>query len=193
MRIGRKMVVGHQIAREVAFVGPYGVGKTTAVRAISNVPVASTEVQTSISFAARRLAGQKTTTTVGLDYGEWRGPAGTVAIYGTPGQARFRTDRDRLVPPTTSLVLWLYGQTDYALGEAEEWLRFLNARNSSGRLTVAVTRLEIPGGPPLEEYRPLLDSFDPRIGLIAADPREPHDVARTVLTALGLPVSLVGQ
>ncbi len=181
----RKVVVGHQAAHQVAFVGPYGVGKTTAVRSLSNLPFVGTEVASTVPLAPRHVAEGKLTTTVGIDYGEWRSPVGVVAIYGTPGQVRFRMNRTSALPRTMRMVLWCYGQNKYALEEAQEWLSYIGAAKLGGRLAVAVTRLDTAGGPPLKQYRPMLDAVHGDIALVAADPRSGEDVAAAVLACLG--------
>lgn len=179
-------VIGKTTRNQVAFVGPFGVGKTTAVKTISDTPIVMTEVLSSVAAQAGTRAALKRTTTVGMDYGEWIGPDGKVAVVGTPGQARFRTARTSAIPRTTHLVLLCDGQHDYALEECEEWLRFIGGDEVWPRLTVAVTRLDIPGGPPLDAYRPVLDKFSPDIQLTTVDPREREQVIDVVRVALRL-------
>jgi uncharacterized protein len=181
-------VVGAAAMERVVFCGPLGVGKTTAVRTISDVEVANTDVRSATLGQAGQTRSGKRTTTVGIDYGEWR-PTETmnVAVYGTPGQVRFDTVRSNTMTFSVRLVLWLLGQNDYALDEAEEWLVYLGATDPTiyERMTVAVTRLCEPGEHPrLEDFRPLLDRFSPAIPLLAADPRERADVERVVATAV---------
>lgn len=184
----RHIVVGHRSNRELAFVGPFGVGKSTAVRALSTVEVATTEVLTAAALrTGRRAAEQKSTTTVALDYGEWRSPFGTITLYGTPGQSRFRTERDRHMPAWTALVLLLFGHTDYALEEAEEWLSYLDAGKLGPRLTVVITRKEGHADAELDPYRQLAQRFSPEIQVTTADPRDTDDVSRVVLMALRMP------
>lgn len=181
----RSVVIGHQAVGEVAFVGPFGVGKTTAVSTLSSTPAVLTEVHsTAWQQSGRRAAGGKRTTTVGLDFGEWLSPRGLVALYGVPGQSRFRLGRRQSTPPGTSTVLLLYGQFAYALEEAREWLRYLRHQSETGDLSVAVTRAGERHGPPLEAYRPLLDEFNPDMPLESVDPREAGDVERIVRRAL---------
>lgn len=74
--------------------GPFGVGKTTLIRALSETPPLHTEeVMTQTGAAVDDLAGvrDKTTTTVAIDFGRLTLP-GDLALYlfGTPGQKRFR-------------------------------------------------------------------------------------------------------
>jgi uncharacterized protein len=182
-------VVGAVASDRVVFCGPLGVGKTTAVRAVSDVEVTSTDVRRSTLRNGADTRDQKRTTTVGIDYGEWhRVGTSNVAVYGTPGQVRFDTVRTSAMSFSVRLVLWLFGHTGYALEEAEEWLTYLG-RDTPGayqRMTVAITRLAQPGEhPQLEDFRPLLDRFSPTIPLLAADPRERADVERVIHHALG--------
>lgn len=185
---GRPVVIGRPATRQVAFVGPYGVGKTTAVRALSSLPVASAEAKTSHGKhhreTGRHHQDDKDTTTVGIDYGQWKGPEGTIALYGTPGQSRFQASRDQAVATATGIVLWLFGHQPDALEEAEAWLTDLGARRLAPRLVVAVTRTEADGAIPLAGYRTLLDRYDPSIPLTTADPRDAGDVERVVRAAL---------
>lgn len=179
-------VIGSTVKHEVAFCGPLGVGKTTAVRVSSTIDAASTEVPW--NEAPAMPTTPKRTTTVGIDYGEWSSEdLGSVAIYGTPGQARFDLTRKGALHARCAVVLWLYGQNDYALGEAREWIEYISrgVPDVLQRLTVAVTRLDLPDSPfELKDFRGLLDEFDPGIRLVAADPRKAEDVRQVVRTAL---------
>lgn len=192
----RPVVIGTRARRQVAFVGPYGVGKTTAVRTLSDLPVASTEVKTIRSAqdgSARTTdTDAKQATTVGIDYGQWRGPYGVVGLYGTPGQERFDMIRDQAISAATSLVLLLDGTAEDRLDEAEKWLKTLSDGAASEgdlaqRLTVAITRLTDTDAAAVDDYRPLVDRFGTGIALVTADPRDREDVARIVLSALRLP------
>lgn len=183
-----KAVVGSSVQHQVAFCGPLGVGKTTAVHAASTTPVSGTEVRSSVlgADAVRPGARMKRTTTVGIEYGEWHRDDGPpVALYGTPGQNRFSHAREGALAGRPAVVLWLFGQNGYALEEAEEWLEYIGRDGGWDRLTVAVTRLDEPGEhPTLHDYRPLLDRFHPEIALLDADPRDPESVRRVVSAAL---------
>lgn len=182
-------VVGTVAQDRVVFCGPLGVGKTTAVRAVSDVEVANTDVNQAVNRHGGASRSGKRTTTVGIDYGEWHeGASSNVAVYGTPGQVRFDTVRTSTMSFSVHVVLWLFGQNDYALEEAEEWLRYLGVQDAAvyDTLTVAVTRLDEPGDHPgLEAYREVLDRFGPGIRLLAADPRDRTDVQRVVGLAIG--------
>ncbi|MEV7325195.1 ATP/GTP-binding protein [Streptomyces sp. NPDC093970] len=80
---------------KILVTGPFGVGKTTLIDAVSEIrPLHTEEHLTEASARVDDLAGarEKETTTVAIDFGRV-GLAGGVVLYlfGTPGQQRFRT------------------------------------------------------------------------------------------------------
>jgi signal recognition particle receptor subunit beta len=186
-----KVVLGHHAKHQVVFVGPFGVGKTTALRAVSDIPVASMETA-SLEAAALGDRG-KTTTTVGFDYGEWQFPDGArVGLYGVPGQERFNAMWDALLPQSSAVVLWLYGDRGDALADGRFWLDALARRKAVARLAVAVTRLA-PDTPDeqLEPYRRLTSRYHALAPVITADPRDAGSVMQAIMVALSTPFSAV--
>lgn len=184
-----KIVLGHHAKHQVVFVGPFGVGKTTALRAVSDIPVASMETASG-EVAALGDAG-KTTTTVGFDYGEWQFPDGArVGLFGVPGQERFNAMWDALLPQSSAVVLWLYGDRASALAEGRFWLDALAARKAVARLAVAVTRLAADTPDHLlDPYRQLAERYHPLAPVITADPRDAGSVMQAIMVALSTPFS----
>ena len=110
--IANDAIVGSPSDAEVVFIGPVGVGKTTAVQTLSSVPPINTEVMM-FEGAEEFLHTSKTTTTVGIDYGMWVRPDGKViGLFGTTGQDRFTDSRTPLLNPDAGIVIWLYGDSD---------------------------------------------------------------------------------
>ncbi|MDJ1134110.1 GTP-binding protein [Streptomyces iconiensis] len=74
--------------------GPFGVGKTTFIRSLSETaPLHTEEVMTRSGALVDDLAGvrDKSTTTVAIDFGRLTLPGDLVLyMFGTPGQRRFR-------------------------------------------------------------------------------------------------------
>ncbi|MCD9085962.1 ATP/GTP-binding protein [Stenotrophomonas sp. SY1] len=75
------------MATKLVFVGEMGAGKTTAIRAISDMEPISTEMPISDEAALEALDG-KSHTTVALDYSSIElGDGELLHVYGVPGQA----------------------------------------------------------------------------------------------------------
>ncbi|SCK40367.1 Signal recognition particle receptor subunit beta, a GTPase [Streptomyces sp. WMMB 714] len=74
--------------------GPFGVGKTTFIRSLSETePLHTEEVMTRTSASVDDLSGirDKSTTTVAIDFGRLTLPDDYVLyMFGTPGQRRFK-------------------------------------------------------------------------------------------------------
>jgi len=79
---------------KVLVAGPLGIGKTTFIRTLSEIPTLHTdEVMTEAAAGADSLDGlrDKTTTTVAIDFGRLSLARTDIVLYlyGTPGQRRF--------------------------------------------------------------------------------------------------------
>ncbi len=186
-----RAVLGHQASHQLVFVGPFGVGKTTALAAVSDVPVVNTDVATNEAG----LQDGKHATTVGFDYGEWHFPDGAkVTLIGVPGQERFDSMWDALLPQSSAVVLWLFGNRPQALADCRFWLDVLAERQSVKRLAVAITRL--PDDAPdsaLDPFRRIVAEYHPFAPVITADPRRHAQVMQTIMLALSTPHASIEQ
>lgn len=181
-----KCVVGHRIQKRIHFVGSFGVGKTTAMASVSDIPVAKMDVH---SHEALSLDdSEKTTTTVGFDYGEWHMKDEVVGLYGLPGQVRFDAVWDKLLPESTGVVMWLYGDRPDHLDQCAYWLDVLAKRNVLKSLVVAVTRLDTDKAEPtLDALRALVKPYHPYAPVMTADPRNKMSVIQAVAVAASTP------
>jgi len=178
------VLLGHTHSQRVAFVGPFGVGKTTALRTISDIDVVDTDVATT---ERRADQPEKTQTTVGFDYGELKLEDGQrIGLFGLPGQDRFDAVWRSVLPGASAVVLWIYGNSPTAEQDLEQWLQCLQGCVALELLSVAVTRL--PEGEDTERQlaplRAVLARFNPVAPLLTADPRRREDVNLAVAIAL---------
>lgn len=164
---------------KVVFTGPMGAGKTTAIRNISDGQTLSTEVP--LSSEAR---GDKLTTTVGFDYGEFQLDQGVVLkLFGTPGQERFRFMWDILGRGAFGLVVLADNSRPDPLGDVEQYLDAFAPHVPARRTVVGVGRLGLPGAPGIDDYCARLARRGCPAPVIDVDVRRGDDV-RLLLSVL---------
>jgi signal recognition particle receptor subunit beta len=168
---------------KIVIAGGFGVGKTTCVRAISEIAPINTEAwMTAASEKVDRLDPgiDKTTTTVAMDFGRLTiGPDLVLYLFGTPGQARFWQMWDDLCRGAVgALVLADTRHLDASFAavnyfEQDSDLPFVVALNLfDGLLTHD-----------LDEVREAL-ALSPDVPMITCDAREPSSVARALMTVV---------
>ncbi|KQB85164.1 hypothetical protein [Corynebacterium oculi] len=182
--------VGSPTSTEVVFIGPVGVGKTTAVRTLSSIPTINTEAQlSSEADLSPEHTPTKQSTTVGLDIGLWERPDGTlVGLYGTPGQDRFVACRTPMLNPQAGIVIWLYGNSPKLLEDLYHWIDVAGGKDSAHRLTVA---LNYASTSHLSDVQKSLKKKGYKgVPVHLVDPRREEEVRQLVTTAIsrqGLP------
>ncbi|MEV8250101.1 hypothetical protein AB0O87_04130 [Microbacterium sp. NPDC076768] len=187
LRRPRSRHVDRRTNFRLIFAGPVGAGKTTAVRALSDVAPVDTDVP--ISPGSPEYGdGDKKTTTVGLDYGHWSPtPDISVALVGVPGQDRFASARRSPSSADTRILLWLRADRGDIVADADAWItRFDGDRH---RIVVAVSHCSS------DAFHTALGSLAevlqrhaiPETRVFAADARDRESVLRVACVALDLP------
>ncbi|MGP9693600.1 GTP-binding protein [Brachybacterium sp. AOP25-B2-12] len=182
--------LGTAARHRVVFAGPVGVGKTTAVRVLTDVDAVDTEVPISAPASSEdRAVPGKLTTTVGIDYGIWKPTEDlSVALVGTPGQDRFGTARASLLAPHSRVVLWAFGDGDQLVDDVRSWLDTVASPVVHRRMAIAVTRTDDGANAARAALAPLLAEHNvPTAPVLAVDPRDRDAVMRVVCAALDLP------
>ena len=177
-------IIGSHSDFEVVFLGPVGIGKTTAVRTLSSVPAVSSEV---LAVSGEDFVAQeKKTTTVGIDMGMWERPDGSqVALFGTAGQDRFHSSRTPAHNPEAGVVLMLFGYEHMLREQLELWVDILDQKRALHRTVVGVNFVSQDDPDPLPTVYKILNSMElGDIPALMVDPRDPGDVASIVESAL---------
>lgn len=170
-----------QITAKLMVVGPFGVGKTTLIGAVSEIePLCTEELMTRDSVPVDDLTGVpgKRSTTVALDFGRLT-LADDLALYlfGTPGQQRFTQIWEDLCRGAYGALVLADSRS---LAESFEALSLVE----KSALPYIVALNSFPDTPdyPEEELREALD-LDPATPLILCDARD-RESAKKALVAL---------
>ncbi len=166
---------------KVLISGPVGVGKTTATRTVSDVPVLDTEATP--TDAARLV---KSGTTVAMDFGTLRLDRNHVVhLYGTPGQRRFDFMWEILSRGGAGVVLLVDASVPEPPAQVlREYLDAFEALVARRRLALGVTRLSRGGRRGLAPWHAELERRGLCAPVFEADPRVRRDVELLVRAAL---------
>ncbi len=160
------------VEAKIIFTGTVGAGKTTAIRAVSEIDAITTE-----AIASDEVAQIKETTTVGMDYGEVTIDEGLVLrLYGTPGQERFRHMWKILADGALGFVILVDNTRDDPISDLCIYLdNFADGIKASGAV-VAVTRSDMSPEPPVAKYYEMLSARGETLPVMTADVRLRGDV-----------------
>jgi len=166
---------------KLVFTGSVGAGKTTAIGAISEVPVLSTEAKPSEAEVARR----KATTTVAMDFGEITLDDGQkVYLYGTPGQRRFDFMCHILCRGALGLIILIDNTHPDPLSELDYYLNLNAGFLSQSMAVIGVTHYDENDKPSIEDYCQCLHERGEFWPVMYADARSDKDVAMLIDTLL---------
>jgi len=161
--------------------GPMGAGKTTAIRAVSDIAVVSTEAENT-----DRTAFDKDTTTVAMDYGEIGvSDEEKIRLYGLPGQRRFEFMWRILVDRALGMVLLIDNSSPDPLGDVAEYLEAFDTLLARGSAVIGITRGEA-AGPSIAEHAAAVSLRYPGrvLPVLPLDPRESSQVRLALMTLI---------
>jgi len=161
------------IEHKILFTGTTGAGKTTAIRAVSEVVPINTDVRnTDPEFA-------KAMTTAGLDYGELTLDKGEkLRLYGTPGQHRFNFMWSILARGALGVVILVDNSRPQPLDDLDAYLQGFRQLIDEGACVIAVGRLDSHPHPGLERYARHLEARHVLCPVVDTDVREAAQVVQ---------------
>lgn len=164
----------------ILFAGPMGAGKTTAIRALSEIDVVSTEAANS-----DRAAADKETTTVALDYGEISvNDAEKVRLYGIPGQRRFDFMWTILAERAEGVIVLVNADAENPVETAIDYVKEFFDLYERGGIVIGLTRADLVPESLIEEYaNALADEMpDVLIPVFTVDARSEADMTVLLMT-----------
>lgn len=162
------------------FAGPMGAGKTTAIRALSEIEVVSTEAVNS-----DRTTSDKATTTVALDYGEISvNDAEKIRLYGIPGQRRFDFMWSILTERAEGVILLVNADIENPVETAIDYVKEFYELYEHGGIVIGLTRADLVPEALIEEYaNALADEMpDVLIPVFTVDARSNADMTILLMT-----------
>uniref|UniRef100_UPI0035B3A8C1 GTP-binding protein n=1 Tax=Nocardioides luteus TaxID=1844 RepID=UPI0035B3A8C1 len=163
--------------------GGFGVGKSTMVASVSEIPPVNTEAwmtQAGESVDPLSDASAKTTTTVAMDFGRVTlAPDLLLYLFGTPGQPRFWPMWDDLCRGASGAVVLVDTRQLDASFPAVNYFE----NDSDVPFIVAVNLFDGKLTHSLEKVRDAL-CLDERTPLVTVDARDRRSTAKTLVTCL---------
>ena len=168
------------VESKIIFTGPVGVGKTTAIAAISNEPPIQTD-----ATASDMTLDRKGHTTVAMDYGViYLDEETKVHLYGTPGQERFDFMWEILSKGALGLVLMLDNTRPNPLKDMEFFFDSFKDLLKFAPIVVGITKMDLKSTPSIAVYQQFLAERKLNIPVFEVDGREPNDIKHLVVALL---------
>ena len=159
---------------ELKFVitGNAGVGKTTAITVLSDIPPMSMEAETT-----DELAQIKSTTTTAFDFGEIvLDDATRIRLYGTPGQERFRHMWEIIAEGALGLVILIDHTRPDPIHDMKLYLQSFAKLIDHTGVVVGITRAEEAAPSAIERYYEALEGEGIHCPIMVVDPRNKEDM-----------------
>ena len=163
---------------KIVFGGTMGSGKSSAIKALSEIDVLSTE-----ALNTDLESHEKMLTTVGIDYGEITLDDGVkVGLYGTPGQDRFEFIWAVICKGAIGTIVMIDHATENPLIDLDHYVQAFQPFGNN--IVIAVTHIDRKPERTLSIYRDWLKTRELNYPLFFVDARQQDDVLLLVETLI---------
>jgi signal recognition particle receptor subunit beta len=148
--------------QKIIFSGPVGVGKTTAIRSISDIDPVVTDVEP----------------TVAMDYGMISlNNQARIHLYGTTGQEDIDSLGGILNQNALGLILLVSNTKPDPFSDIRLYLNTFKDFIKRTQVVIGVTQMDLSNKPRLEDYYLQLEDSGLKIPLFEVDPRNKQDIS----------------
>ena len=163
---------------KIVFGGTMGSGKSSAIKALSEIDVLSTE-----ALNTDLESHEKMLTTVGIDYGEITLDDGVkVGLYGTPGQDRFDFIWAVICKGAIGTIVMIDHTAENPLIDLDHYVQAFQPFGNN--IVIAVTHIDRKPERTLSIYRDWLKARELNYPLFFVDARQQDDVLLLVETLI---------
>ena len=163
---------------KIVFGGTMGAGKSSAIKALSEIDVLSTE-----ALNTDLESHEKMLTTVGIDYGEITLDDGVkVGLYGTPGQDRFDFIWAVICKGAIGTIVMIDHATENPLIDLDHYVQAFQPFGNN--IVIAITHIDRKPERTLSIYRDWLKARELNYPLFFVDARQQDDVLLLVETLI---------
>ncbi len=162
---------------KLVFTGSMGAGKTTAIAAISEIPVINTDVRATDLTTSQK----KSKTTVAMDYGELTLADGQkLRLYGTPGQQRFDYMWKILIKGALGLIILIDNSGSDPIGDLARYVDNFRGFINETTAVIGITRMDLSPEPELQRYHDYLNERSIQLPIFSVDARSPESIVMLI-------------
>ncbi|MBE9527486.1 MAG: ATP/GTP-binding protein [Proteobacteria bacterium] len=169
--------------QKIIFTGPVGVGKTTAIAAVSDIDILKTDVKaTDIAIKIK----SHDHTTIAMDYGlMYLDNGDRIDLFGTPGQERFDFMWDILTIGGLGLILLIDDSRPNSLKDLEFFLNAFKSFLKDAPVVIGITKMDISNHRTLDHYTDYLKTTKfANTPIMEVDARKADDIKMLLMSLL---------
>lgn len=168
---------------KILFIGRTGVGKTSAINAVSQSKVIATEVAMTTGYSE-----QKNTTTVGLDYGEFTVEHSNqlylMRLYGVPGQERFGYSWEVLQKGCSGIILLIDATHKLLVEDIIYYSNLMDKNSAVTPMLIAIMKHDLLKTSQKQLLQDLIDDSGSILPILWIDARAPENIENALKNLL---------